>query len=742
WMPQVGVDSRNRVWVVWAAQLNGNWDLYARRFDPAAQEWGPLQRLTDNPLLDINPRMIANQHGQFALVWQGFRDKKSHIFLKTFDGERWSKTVRVTNGDANDWDPAVAFDSRGAVWIAYDSFRNGNYDVFLSQVRDGRVEGREIPVAATARFEARATVAVDGQDRAWVAWEQGKPNWGKDQGYILRDRAPGVTLGGLREVQIRCWQNGQLRQPANGLMAAFPSGNSSVYEPQVYASGNQIWVAANVRESTVSGRRNPPNYYFPTHRIGYWEYWITRLDGDHWITAVPLPDSKGRSSTRTGAVWDTAGNFWMTWPTDNRAPADYHRPLRQQVFAGKITAAGATRAAILVPATEEPVTVKAGHADEPGDLRAIRGYTATLNGRPAHILRGDFHRHTELSWDRGGETDGSLEDLYRYMLDVAAMDYGASTDHQGGAWPYWWWYTLKMTDLYHVPGAFVPLYAYERSAQYPFGHRNMLFARREDARVTPFFLKEGVKQFEFPLSGEGDEPGAGSADLVKNDTRLLYEDLRGRDVVAVPHTSATNQGQTWSANDPELEPVVEIFQGARTSSEQVGGPLVTQPDKDVEQMDLIGYRPEGMISVAWNKGYKLGVIASSDHFSTHISYAMVYTDDPAREGILNAIRQRHTYAATDNIVLDVRMGRHFMGDEFGMSRAEALHVHARGTAAIVRVDVVKDSRVIYSTTPNTRDIKFDFTDSGDVSGRHYYYVRLQQNDRMTAWSSPFFVNYP
>ncbi|HLJ14927.1 MAG TPA: hypothetical protein VKV15_10560, partial [Bryobacteraceae bacterium] len=152
WMPQAGVDSRNRVWVVWAAQLNGNWDLYARRFDPAAQEWGPLHRLTDNPLPDINPRMIANQHGHFALVWQGFRDKKSHIFLKTFDGERWSETVRVTNGDANDWDPAVAFDSRGAVWIAYDSFRNGNYDVFLSQVRDGRVEGREIPVAATARF--------------------------------------------------------------------------------------------------------------------------------------------------------------------------------------------------------------------------------------------------------------------------------------------------------------------------------------------------------------------------------------------------------------------------------------------------------------------------------------------------------------------------------------------------------------------------------------------------------------
>src|SRR6266568_515409 len=42
WLPQVAVDSANRPWVVWSQQVNGNWDLYARRFDPAGQEWGPL----------------------------------------------------------------------------------------------------------------------------------------------------------------------------------------------------------------------------------------------------------------------------------------------------------------------------------------------------------------------------------------------------------------------------------------------------------------------------------------------------------------------------------------------------------------------------------------------------------------------------------------------------------------------------------------------------------------------------
>ena len=80
---------------------------------------------------------------------------------------------------------------------------------------------------------------------------------------------------------------------------------------------------------------------------------------------------------------------------------------------------------------------KPGHADEAGDLRAIRAYTATIGGKPHHIMRGDFHRHTEFSWDSGGRDDGSLQDFYRYMIDVAGMDFGASTDHQGGGWPYW-----------------------------------------------------------------------------------------------------------------------------------------------------------------------------------------------------------------------------------------------------------------------------------------------------------------
>lgn len=730
-LPQVGVDAENRVWVVWSQMVGNNWDMYARRYDPAKSEWGPLERLSRDPLPDINPRLASDGKGRMALVWQGFRGKNSNIFLKTLDGNRWGTDVRITNRAANDWEPAVALDAAGNAWVAYDSYKAGNYDVLLTKVSGTQV-GAEIAVANTISFDARPTVAVDTSDRVWVAWEQGYPGWGKDQGYILRQNPKGVQLGLFRRPRLRCYENGQWRETAQPLSGAFDQGN--IYQPHVFSDGKgSVYVVAKRR---IAAPPPPPN------PRGYWEYWMTHLDGAAWSQASALPNSRGRSSTRMNATLAKDGALWMVWDKDGRGDKYYHKPTRQQVYAGSVAAPGRVNLSWGTAPAENTDRPNGAHADEAGDLRAIRSYTVTIGGKPNRIVRGDFHRHTELSWDGGGGNDGSLQDFYRYMIDAGAMDFGASTDHQGGAWPYWWWYTQKMTDMYHVPGAYAAIFGYERSAVFPNGHRNMFFAKRSDSRVTPFFLKSGAEQWFLGENVQGDEPGVGSGDLVANDTKLLYEEIRSRNAIAISHTSGTRMGTDWRDNNPDLEPVVEIYQGARTNYEQLEAPLVAEPTKDGPHVKQAGYQPEGMVSNAWAKGYKLGIITSSDHGSTHISYAMVYTPDVSRQGVLDGIRKRHTYGAMDNIILDVRMGQYFMGDEFSLTQALPIQVKAHAPRNVVKVDIIKDSKVVYSTTPNKRDVQFEFTDKGDVNGRHYYYVRVQQDDQMLAWSSPFFINYP
>src|SRR5712692_3320406 len=258
WLPQVGVDAQKRVWVVWSQQLDANWDLFARYYDPASDNWGPLERLTRDPLPDINPRLASDGKGRLAVVWQGFRGKNSNIFLKLNENGKWGADVRVTNRAANDWEPAVAFDPSGTVWVAWDSYKKGNYDVYLASVKGSTVSD-EIAVAETPRFEARATVAADTAGRVWVAWEAGGANWGKDTGYTIRARQPGVVLGGAREVRIRCLENGQLRDPAAPLNSAFArqvGPGQFVYQPHVFTdSKGNVWVAAKRRLQPRPGRQ-------------------------------------------------------------------------------------------------------------------------------------------------------------------------------------------------------------------------------------------------------------------------------------------------------------------------------------------------------------------------------------------------------------------------------------------------------------------------------------------------------
>ena len=345
WLPQVAVDMQNRVWVVWSQMKDNNWDIFARRFDAAKQEWGALEQLTTSAFPDINPRLLSNGKGQFALVWQGFRTKNSNIFLKVFENDSWAREVRITNQAANDWEPSVAFDSKGAIWVAYDSYRNGNYDVFLSKVAGGKAE--EMAVANSTSFEARATVAVDIRDRVWVAYEEGAANWGKDQGYILRANPKGVQLGGLRKPRIKVLDNGKWMEPASPLTAAFGGGN--VYQPHIYSDGKgSVWAVAKARvqgegaqAKKAAGKKGAPN------PRGFFEYRLSHLNGGEWSPAVSLPNSKGRSSTRFNATLDGPGNLWMTWDTDNRSQDLYHRPLREQVYAGYMPAAAQSQPSLI-----------------------------------------------------------------------------------------------------------------------------------------------------------------------------------------------------------------------------------------------------------------------------------------------------------------------------------------------------------------------------------------------------------
>jgi hypothetical protein len=261
------------------------------------------------------------------------------------------------------------------------------------------------------------------------------------------------------------------------------------------------------------------------------------------------------------------------------------------------------------------------------------------------------------------------------------------------------------------------MFSYERSVPYPNGHRNVMFVRRG---VRP------LPRLASPTGGVHDD-----------DTKMLYDYLTELGGICAAHTTGTDQGTDWRDNNAKVEPMVEIYQGIRSSYEHLGAPRVARRvDESVS-----GFEPAGMVWNALGLQYRLGFQASSDHISTHISYAVALAEDHTRAAILDAFQRRHCYAATDNILLDVRCGEHLMGDELEANGPIQLRVLAHGTRPIARLDIIKDFLYVYSTEPNQHRVELTWTDAerDRPAGTSWYYVRLIQDDGELAWSSPLWI---
>jgi hypothetical protein len=220
----------------------------------------------------------------------------------------------------------------------------------------------------------------------------------------------------------------------------------------------------------------------------------------------------------------------------------------------------------------------------------------------------------------------------------------------------------------------------------------------------------------------------------------MYDYLRMTNGICTLHTSATDQGTNWEEHDDNLEPVVEIFQGYHTSYEAQGA-----PESVNDQTALVHgpFKADGFVSRALAKGYRLGFQASSDHIATHVSYACILAEEFSRRGLVEALRKRHSYAATDNIVLDVRMGpTAIMGDEVRTAQPQ-LDVTVLGTGPLEQVEVLRNGAVVYSGRPDREEsaLRFHWDDPAPLRGEKtvYYYVRVVQKNGHLAWASPIWI---
>lgn len=714
--PQI-VARESGAMAIWSGQSDGNFDLFAASIGASGQVSTP-ERLTTAPFADFNARAAADSHGDVTVVWQSFRSGNSDIYARRYAKDKWGPEVRVSESPANEWEPAVALARNGVAWISWDGYQTGNYDVYLRSF-DGRKLGDPITITSEPEAQFHTTVAVDSSDRVWIAWDEAGPNWGKDFSEV--SAAPGSRgLHYSRNLGIRVYANGRLQDVSADLNKVLTGRMQRYAElPHLaFDGGGTLWLV--FRHWTF----HQPNEIY--------HFYATKLSGGQWSAPWLLSQSSGQNTQHASLARLPDGRVAVSYASDGRSPTFYSNDamhaLHYNAYLAMLPSGGAGPD-VTFSAASLPPRASAG----PRRARA----EMSVNGVKYRLLMGDAHRHTDIRGHSG--VDGSVLDTYRYALDAAQLDWLGTSDHNevvGGRWPdglrdYQWWTTQKTVDLMSHPPVFIGVYSYEHSLQPPSGHRNVLF------------LKRGG-----PLR-VADRQRKPDDNLPPNLWKWMTENALtqpGQRVILVPHTFGERRQPMAEFNwdNPPFDCLLEIYQGARSSYE--AWRLPSGERRGRTQLDQGGHFAQDALA----RGNRYGFVSFSDHGSTHNSWAAVWAASEDRAGLFEAMGARRTYAASDEMIIQATADNHMPGEEFSAPARTPPAIEARIAApnVILRVDVVKNGRYIYTVRPNAATASFTFQDRDVDRGKAYYYLRVfqtdtenPQGDPEVAWTSPWFITY-
>lgn len=718
-----------------------------------------IMPITNGVREDDHPA-VAAANGRAWTAWVSYSETEgtSLVYLSAFQNGRWGDPVAVTETAGDYHKPAVAVDGAGAVWLAWPAQVRGNWDIHGRVLRAGawskteRLSSDAGPDAAPQLAAAGARVLLVWQglrgaslDILYRLYEGGWGREGAVSSHPANDWAPVAAASAKTGTFYVAWDSYRgdydvfLRTLAGGKWSEeIPAAASARLEnhASLFVDGrDRVWIGWETgpeswaSDSADGGLRARRDIGFACYQDGKLfrapeaQAALVKLAGEEGMEAPALAvgdDGKLRLFFRRAI-----NRNWLTVGTTVWEAGGWSKPqailysegrIDQRVVPAKVD----RRLLAVYPAGSAHNTVY-GHLFDPGNAgetpALVPAPAAAAKSGPAagprHTLQGyqlvwgDLHRHTDISED-GGIGDGSLLDALRYARDAAGLDFIGITDHTRYL-PrrYNLWRIQQISDLYYKPGVFSPMHAYERSQYSPWGHRNIVHVARD---YTPV-------------------PGAYDLGDTGVDPNGLFRALRGKRATSIPHTSAwSNKQVSWDYNDPDIERVVEIYQGLRSTYEYNGAP--DPAGRAVYEKDSGNF--------VWNaleRKLKLGFIASSDHRSTHMSYAAVYVKNLDRESVFEGLRARRTYAATDKILVDFRIGRALMGEETRVEGIPELTVAVVGTAPIDRIEIVRNGQFIHST----KNAQFTYRDEGYKGEESYYYVRVIQTDRNMAWASPIFV---
>lgn len=357
-----------------------------------------------------------------------------------------------------------------------------------------------------------------------------------------------------------------------------------------------------------------------------------------------------------------------------------------------------------------------------------------VNADAPLLLWGDLHGHSGLS-----DGTGTPLDWYGYARDVAGLDFAALTDHDHFGirflddHPELWADIQLQAEAFNAPGHFVALLGFEWT-NWVHGHRHVVYFGKEGRLLS-------------------------SLDEDTDDPRELWSALAGEPVLTFAHHSSGEPVPTnWTFTpDPVLEPLTEIV-SVHGSSEALDAPRPVR-----------GALRGNQVRDVLTDGVRLGFVGSGDSHDGHpgLAHLSAYygwrpesspgagdervgtagltalqCPELSRASILEALRDRRTYATSGpRMLLWVRLNEYVAGSIIpitDLAQGAELDLTILGTAPLKHVDLIRSGTVQRMPLELERAFQGSLRVENLESGE-YLYLRVEQEDGGTAWTSPFFI---
>ena len=717
-----------------------------------------------------------------GLAWIAYEDwSDGSIKLRKFDGITKSEPIKISESGKN-FRPKVIITRkkgkhRGAVAVAWDSYRNFQYDIYLRLIDRNGSPRPELRATQCPLWDSCVDMIEDLDGNIWLTW--------------IRASNELSEMNAMRNVYARFYDGKNWFNPARPDVLYNPKEIENAHRLSGLGSAEDAAVAEEIvareKREKSDGRItwftvnwspkfqvDSQNRIYLFHRMGdpllpplYSHLAYQIYEGDRWTKRTYLKLGRGQNILR--ALWD-----FSVVVKDNELEGVWDEGY---LNIGKVfwTVRSTREKSVKASRSGRFHVEGKPYVETPGPgwprIKTISPeHSVEIDGKRLTLLFGDTHTH---SWTSDGADPADY--YYHFARDYAKLDYFALSDHDllicatPGVEAY-----ISFLPKAFGERDFICFQAYEFSSSAK-GHRVVVF--------------EGDDKPTFPLGVFNTQRGDRVNTVGQLNSFVHKFGVTPDSRVLVSSHNMFQLGNDFSEYDESVEPLYDVtslhIAAEKTVEEYEAEGKAFGKNRVVSTLMNLSMRTTGGKKMrtparkwfySWRQcldaAMPLGAYGNSDtHSANGIGWVVsgLWVEEKNRKAIFDAMFKRHSIALDNRMRLisiwnthpskervprdfpvvrmDIRfrLDDHFMGAKCKINSPPTARAYAFANDPknpVKEITIVRDGKEVYTAKGSgAQSAETEWLDNDWRSGRHYYYARVELESGDLGFSSPVFVNY-